>query len=213
MDARSITRQEFALRLKEATPLDAVSANLAAAVAACRDQHVVPSTDPAIRLMLDHIGPGHALTQQQRESLRVACRSQLWAQARLPIIQFLTACHAPNAKRRALFCRVAQHVLNELAEQLGWPTGAYGVRANAGTRETGAEAMLHGETVYVRITQTGPAGCEIRYRRCNGRDDFRPQPMLFASAVDAGDPAVLAQKIARDLQLGQRNALETRGSL
>lgn len=203
MNTRCFTRQQFALSLTDATPIDAITTRLTEAVAACRAQAIDPSTDASVQLMLDHVGPGPALTDNRRASLRDACRAELWAMARGAIVRCLTACRKPDATRRTRFCRVAHHVLHELAERLAWPVGSYDIRSNSGCRGTGAEAMLHGETAYVRITQSGPSGCEVRYRRCDGRHDFRPRPTLFASAEDAGDPAGLARKIERDLQLGQ----------
>lgn len=203
MSTRCFIRQHFALGLTDATPIDTITSSLSEAVAACRAQSVDPSTDAAIQLILDRLGPRPALTEHRRQSLREACRAELWAMARRPIVRCLAACQKPDATRRARFCRVAHHVLHELAERLAWPTGTYDIRTDTGCRYTGGEGVLHGETVYVRIAQSGPSGCEVRYRRCDGRHDFRPRPTLFASAEDAGDPAGLARKIGHDLQLGQ----------
>lgn len=211
MDPRTFKRHQDALRLTPDAVASDVARRLTEAVDSCRALNIDPSTDPAVQLLLDHMGRRSVLIEPQRDGLRAACRRHLWDMARPTIVAALTAVAAPCRERRAAFCRVGRHVLHELAARLGWPRGAYDVRVDPGDRELGAEAVLHGETVYVRIAQKGPKGCEVRFRRCEGRGDFRPKPALFASAAEAGDPVGLARLIETELGLGRIRIMRQAG--
>ena len=63
--------------------------------------------------------------------------------------------------------------LRTLADDLGLTKGSYDVRSSLGGVAVAGEVTLHGESIYVQLSDTfsGHAGVRILYRSCNGRKD------------------------------------------
>jgi hypothetical protein len=76
-----------------------------------------------------------------------------------------------TAKRKFSFA--ARGRLHALAAALELAPGTYDVRWNAGGIGVSGEATLHGDHVYVQVSQPfGGADTGVLYRRCNGRRDY-----------------------------------------
>lgn len=63
--------------------------------------------------------------------------------------------------------------LRALADDLGLAKGEFDVRSNLGGIAVAGEVTLHGESIYVQLSDTclGPAGVRILFRSCSGRKD------------------------------------------
>lgn len=107
-----------------------------------------------------------------------------------------------DAPRKAAFRGETMRLLKALAVELELPKGAFDLRWNEGGPAVSGEATLHGEEVYVQISQSSVA--PILYRRCAGRRDFRGEQNLWAGAELLSDVCRLADHIARDLRLKRR---------
>lgn len=88
-----------------------------------------------------------------------------------------------NPKGKAAFHRTAKAALTELAKALGLREGEYDLRSNQGGIAVSGEVILHGDQLYVQVSQSvlGP-GSEILYRKCRGRNDYTGFRNHFAPA-------------------------------
>ncbi len=94
---------------------------------------------------------------------------------------------AYNEPQKHRFHREARKRLQALAEELFLPRHSYGIRSNKGGIGTSGEITLHGETLYVQISQPVAGGDNgVLIRTCQGRQDFRggPNHFLPLSAID-----------------------------
>ncbi len=78
--------------------------------------------------------------------------------------------HAQKLK----FHRDATVWLRELAAAIGMPNGTYSVRSNKAGPAVSGEVTLHGETLYVQLSEScvGGRGIGILYRTCKGQSDY-----------------------------------------
>lgn len=103
-----------------------------------------------------------------------------------------------NAK--AKFHHLAPIRLRKLAAALGLEKGAYAIRSNKGGIAVSGEITLHGEQVYVQVSQPwGGHDTGVLYRRCNGRKDYYGGNNHFASLRALDHIEALAAVIKRDL--------------
>jgi hypothetical protein len=104
-----------------------------------------------------------------------------------------------TAKRRFSFA--ARGRLHALAAALGLAPGTYDVRWNAGGIAVSGEATLHGDHVYVQVSQPfyGEADTGVLYRRCKGRRDYTGGTNRFAALAALNSIDALAAVIERDL--------------
>jgi hypothetical protein len=101
-----------------------------------------------------------------------------------------------EAKRR--FHRHARRRLLALAAALGLDDGAYDLRSNAGGIAVSGEATLHGDRLYVQVSQPATrADTGILFRTCEGRRDYTGGRNNFASLDLLHRPEELAALIRR----------------
>lgn len=115
------------------------------------------------------------------------------------IVAILSEDISYHPERKRAFRAEATRLLRQLAAALGLEKGAYDLRWNEGGIAVSGEATLHGEAVYVQVSQ-GPFRA-VLFRRCEGRRDYRGQMNHWASAAELADPVSLAGRIAHELQL------------
>jgi hypothetical protein len=90
--------------------------------------------------------------------------------------------------------------LRKLADALGLDPGTYAIRSNQGGIAVSGEVILHGEHVYVHVSQPYSSGdTGVLYRRCNGREDYTGARNHFASLAALNSIEALAAVIERDL--------------
>jgi hypothetical protein len=94
----------------------------------------------------------------------------------------------------------ARAKLRALAGALELPQGAFEMRSNHGGIAVSGEATLHGEHVYIQVSQPfGGADTGLLYRRCRGRRDYTGERNHFASLNALHAIEALAAVIERDL--------------
>ena len=79
--------------------------------------------------------------------------------------------YADEAKRQ--FASKGKKVLKALAESMGLVKGTYDIRWNPGGPAVSGDITLHGESIYVNLSQTC-LGLDygFMYRTCKGRKDY-----------------------------------------
>lgn len=78
---------------------------------------------------------------------------------------------ADNVKLR--FHREGANFLRSLAKELGMPSGTYTIRSNKAGPAVSGEVTLHGETLYVQLSESCIGrGVGILYRSCRGMHDY-----------------------------------------
>lgn len=92
------------------------------------------------------------------------------------------------------FHRTAKARLKEVAQHLGWPKGTFDLRSNMAGPAVSGEITLHGERLYVQVSQScmGP-GSSIMIRTCDGRKDYHGGQNNFAALDMLNDVAGLAE--------------------
>jgi hypothetical protein len=76
-----------------------------------------------------------------------------------------------NAKRK--FHSMARARLRKLAAVLNLPAGSFDIRSNQGGIAVSGEITLHGESIYVQVSQSCiGVGYGIIIRTCKGRKDY-----------------------------------------
>lgn len=118
-----------------------------------------------------------------------------------PKLQQIMSCPIGyDMDRKAAFHHEARRLLRRLAKALALDADSYDIRSNQGGIAVSGEVTLHGETLYVQVSQSyiGP-GSEVLYRQCNGRKDYCGDRNHFASASDLSEPEQLAATISKNL--------------
>jgi hypothetical protein len=92
------------------------------------------------------------------------------------LAKFLKIASSPlsyNEENKAVFHRLGKQVLKQVAIDLGLQEGTFEVRSNLGGIAVSGEVTLHGDKIYVQISQScmGRDG-DILYRSCKGRKDY-----------------------------------------
>lgn len=90
--------------------------------------------------------------------------------------------------------RAATKVLRALAEKLGLPEGSFDIRTNMGGIAVVGETTLHGENIYIQLSQTEFG---FMYRSCKGRRDYAGGTncwMRFETLADLDAAAAIIRK-------------------
>ena len=82
-----------------------------------------------------------------------------------------------NQDAKNNFHYLARHVARQIAKKLGLEKGSYDIRTNMGGIAVCGETTLHGENIYIQISQSclGP-NMGFMYRSCQGRLDYTGGP-------------------------------------
>ena len=92
----------------------------------------------------------------------------------------------------------ARAKLRAIAKELGLEPGTYDIRSNMGGVAVSGEAILHGEHVYVQVSQHfGHPGNGILFRRVNGRKDYTGERNHVQPLEDLNNPGFMAALIER----------------
>lgn len=72
------------------------------------------------------------------------------------------------------FHREGAKFLRDVAKEVGIPSGTYDVRSNKAGPAVSGEVTLHGETLYVQLSEScvGGPGIGILFRTCRGNRDY-----------------------------------------
>ena len=105
-------------------------------------------------------------------------------------------CASYDADRKRLFHSQARRLLLDLAASLGFAPDAYDLRSNQGGIAVSGEATLHGDRLYVQVSQPATGSdTGILFRSCEGRRDYTGGRNNFASLDLLHRPAELARRI------------------
>lgn len=105
---------------------------------------------------------------------------------------------AYDPDRKRLFHRHGRRQLRLLAEELSLSPDAYDLRSNSGGIAVSGEITLHGERLYVQVSQSAlGSDSGILFRACRGRRDYVGGRNNFASLDLLHRPAELACLIER----------------
>lgn len=73
----------------------------------------------------------------------------------------------PHSYRKLAFHSKGKAVLRAVAKELGLQSGSYDIRSNLGGVAVSGEMTLHGERIYISLSDMG-----FMYRSCQGRKDY-----------------------------------------
>jgi hypothetical protein len=94
--------------------------------------------------------------------------------AKLASLQNINGYSAEADADKLAFHREGTTFLRALAKEVGMPEGTYSVRTNKAGPAVSGEVTLHGETLYVQLSEScvGGRGVGILYRTCRGTSDY-----------------------------------------
>lgn len=96
------------------------------------------------------------------------------------------------------FHRTAKSRLKLVAQHLGLPAGSYDIRTNMAGPAVCGETTLHGERIYVQVSQSCMGrGNDILYRTCNGRKDYTGGQNNFMALDMLEAPELMADACRR----------------
>ena len=78
-----------------------------------------------------------------------------------------------NYEAKAEFHQQGKRMLRRIAKLMGLAPGTYDIRSNLGGIAVSGEVTLHGERIYIQLSQSccGP-DMGFMYRQCDGRKDY-----------------------------------------
>jgi len=189
LDASGLTSLDSALR----------SAN--DAIKDCQRSGKRAERDPAVLLLLRHLGSLAASTGGDDLELRAACFETVNDLRRRPDRTTLALDGvAYNVERKKLFYGEARRALTALADALGYERRDFDLRSNHGGIALSGEATLHSNEVYIQVSCDCRGG-RVLFRRCRNRRDYCGDPNHFATIDELTNPTRLAARICRELRL------------
>lgn len=101
-----------------------------------------------------------------------------------------------NAVAKKQFHATAKRYLKRLAAALALPAGSFDLRSNHGGIAVSGEVTLHGEHLYVQVSQfsIGPLERVVLFRGCHGRQDYSGMENHYATAEDLIATAPLTKR-------------------
>lgn len=195
-------RHQQALDPSALTTIDATLHAIGAAITDCRNAGKNMESDPAVVLLVRHLG---VVCESRPDSmaLRRSCMDQIAEIHRYPVLRTLAyrgVSYDEAAKRT--FHTEGRIAMRRLAEALGLEAGAYEIRSNKGGPAVSGEITLHGDEVYVQLSLGGLGhDREVLYRRVRDRSDYCGERNHFASVNALLAPDRFAALLRRDLRL------------
>lgn len=182
------------------------------AIDECHRNHIDVERDPAVLLLARHLGNLAAENRPPQTELRRACVEAVGAAERTPILVTLARRGVDyDSDAKAAFHQEGRAALRRLAEALGLQRNEFQIRSKMAGVACSGEIILHAAHLYIQLDLgcMGP-GREVMFRSCKGREDYVGGRNHFASVAELIDPARLAERIHRDLDLPQPDAVATR---
>jgi len=174
---------------------------LTAAIDDCRRAEKSSDSDPAVLLLVRHLGGLAANIGDSDSALRLACLDAIGDMRRKPVLNTLALRGvAYDATAKKLFHSEARRALRQLADALGYDKQDYDLRNNVGGVAVSGEVTLHSSEIYVQVMCNGRGG-DVLYRRCRDRRDYTGERNHQVAMRELANAGVLAQRICRDLSL------------
>lgn len=92
--------------------------------------------------------------------------------------------------------KAGRSVLKQLVKALGLPDGSYEIRINRAGPAVSGDIILHGQWLYVNLSQTAMSNTGFYWRLCNGRKDYTGGVNQWESWNSLLDLHTLADKMA-----------------
>lgn len=93
------------------------------------------------------------------------------------------------ASRKSDLHRIGKAFLRGLAEDIGLEKGSFDVRSNLGGMAVSGEVTLHGESIYIQLSESCMhRGVSAMYRTCDGHKDYSGGRNNFVKLSDLADP-------------------------
>ena len=170
------------------------------AIVDCRNAGVHPDTDPAVALLVRHLGT--VSTNRAPDAvLQAACSRRIEELRRFPTLLALAIRGVeddPAAKDR--FHQDGRKALRRLAAELALVDGSFTVRSDEGAVWTTGDIVLRAPGLTVSLSIGGARlGREVAYRRNGGTDDFAQT--RYATIAELLKPDRFAARLHRDLVL------------
>lgn len=105
-----------------------------------------------------------------------------------------------NMEGKAKFHRLGKKVLKEVAAKMGLTPGSFDIRSNMGGIAVSGEVTLHGEHIYIQLSQ-GSFYKMFMYRHCNGRKDYSGGVNRWKDFSDLNDLDKAVEYFKREEQL------------
>ena len=182
------------------------------AIDECRRNQIDAERDPAVLLLARHLGNLAAENRPPQTELRLACVEAVGAAERTPILVTLARRGVDyDSAAKATFHKEGRKAMTRLAKALGLQRGQFELRSNMAGIACSGEITIHSADLYIQFDLgcMGP-GHEVMFRSCKGREDYVGGRNHFASVAELIEPARLAERIRRDLDLPQPDAAATR---
>jgi hypothetical protein len=174
---------------------------ITAAIDDCRRAGKPTDSDPAVLLLVRHLGSLAADAGDSDSALRIACLGEISDMRRKPVLNTLALRGVSyDATAKKLFQSEARRALRQLADALGYDKSDYDLRICAGGPAVGGEVILHSNEVYIQVTCDGQGG-DVLYRRCRDRRDYIGERNHVVAMRELTNAGALAQRICRDLSL------------
>jgi hypothetical protein len=184
---------------------------LVQAIDECQRNRADPERDPAVLLLAQHLGDIAVENRPSQAELRRVCIKAVGAVERTPLLVTLArrGVSYDNDAKEA-FHREGRKAMTRLATALGLQRDQFQVRSNMAGIAVSGEIILHAAEVYIQLDLgCMGAGYEVMFRSCAGRKDYVGGRNHFASIEELIEPARLAERIRRELQLPQSDAAVT----
>jgi len=184
---------------------------LVQAIDECQRNRADPERDPAILLLARHLGDIAVENHPSLTELRRACIEAVGVVERTPLLVTLAGRGVGyDSDAKAAFHKEGRKAMMRLATALGLKRDEFELRSNMAGIAVSGEIILHAAEVYIQLDLgcMGP-GYEVMFRSCEGRKDYVGGRNHFASIEELIEPARLAERIRRELQLPQSDAAVT----
>jgi hypothetical protein len=182
------------------------------AIDECHRNQVDAECDPAVLLLARHLGNIATENRPSQAELRRACVEAVGAVERTPILVTLARRGVDyDSDAKAIFHSEGRKAMTRLAKALGLERGQFELRSDMAGIACSGEITIHAAHLYIQFDLgcMGP-GYEVMFRTCSGTKDYVGGRNHFASVAELIEPARLAERIRRDLDLPQPDAAATR---
>jgi len=109
------------------------------------------------------------------------------------LVQDVRAYSRSGSEKKHAFHAAGRRFLKELARALHLPMGSFEVRSNLAGIAVSGEVTLHGERLYVQLSESAVCnpGISALYRSCKGRHDYTGGANHFVRMDELREPGRL----------------------
>jgi len=111
------------------------------------------------------------------------------------LVQDVRAYSQSGSEKKHAVHADGRRFLKELARELQLPIDSFEVRSNPAGIAVSGEVTLHGEHLYVQLSESAVSGAGVSalYRSCNGRHDYTGGANHFVRMQELREPRRMAR--------------------